>query len=191
MAEALPVPIDKPLSRAYLREFSGWSTAYPPGASEPTSLNVMHNCSLNGEGDLSIRPGLRRVLNTPNPGPIVGDIEHFYTTDGRKAILYAIRDGGYVRFRTAVYNATTKVNAGIAYDSSWYKSDNQGSFAMPSSKAWRFGLGVQYALSPKSELGLATEYMRGGDMRDPSPLIGGKYENPYMVFLSAQYSYKF
>ena len=109
MAEALPVPIDKPLSRAYLREFSGWSTAYPPGASEPTSLNVMHNCSLTGEGDLSIRPGLRRVLNTPNPGPIVGDIEHFYTTDGRKAILYAIRDGGYVRFRTAVYNATTKV----------------------------------------------------------------------------------
>ena len=109
MADTLPVPIDKPLSRAYLREFSGWSTAYPPGASEPTSLSVMHNCSLTGEGDLSIRPGLRRVLNTPNPGPIVGDIEHFYTTDGRKAILYAIRDGGYVRFRTAVYNATTKV----------------------------------------------------------------------------------
>lgn len=89
------------------------------------------------------------------------------------------------------YNATTKVNAGIAYDTSWYKSDNQASFALPSASAWRFGLGVQYALSPKSELGLATEYLRGGNLRDPSPLIGGKFDDPYMVFLSAQYSYKF
>ncbi|HNN08176.1 MAG TPA: outer membrane protein transport protein, partial [Azospira sp.] len=85
------------------------------------------------------------------------------------------------------YNATTKINGGVAYDSSWYKSDNNGSFTMPSSSAWRFGLGVQYTLSPKSELGLAAEYLRGGEMRDPSPLIGGKFDNPYMVFLSAQY----
>lgn len=89
------------------------------------------------------------------------------------------------------YNATTKVNAGVAYDTSWYKSDNHASFSLPSSSAWRFGLGVQYALSPKSEFGLAAEYLRGGDLRDPSPLIGGKFDNPYMVFLSAQYSYKF
>ena len=33
----IPAPIDRPLSRAYLREFTGWSTAYPPGLSEPTS----------------------------------------------------------------------------------------------------------------------------------------------------------
>lgn len=89
------------------------------------------------------------------------------------------------------YNATTKVNAGLAYDTSWYKSNNQASFALPSSQAWRFGLGVQYALSPKSELGVAAEYLHGANMRDPSQLVGGKYDSPYMVFLSANYSYKF
>lgn len=89
------------------------------------------------------------------------------------------------------YSASTRVNAGVAYDSSWYKNNNQASFALPSSDSWRFGLGVQYTLSPKSELGLAAEYLRAGDMRDPSQLIGGKFDNPYMVFLSAQYSYKF
>ena len=36
-----PPPIDKPLARAYLRKFTGWSTAYPPGTSDPTSLRVM------------------------------------------------------------------------------------------------------------------------------------------------------
>jgi len=38
-----PAPIDRPLSRAYLREFTGWSTAYAPGLSDPTSLRVMEN----------------------------------------------------------------------------------------------------------------------------------------------------
>ena len=89
------------------------------------------------------------------------------------------------------YNAATKLNGGIAYDTSWYESDNHASFSMPSSRSWRFGLGMQYELSPKSEFGLAAEYLHAADMRDPSPLIGGKYDNPYMLFLSAQYSYKF
>lgn len=89
------------------------------------------------------------------------------------------------------YSATTRVNAGVAYDSSFYRNDNQASFALPSSQAWRFGVGAQYALSPKSELGVAAEYLRGGNMRDPSQLIGGKYDNPYMAFLSVQYSHKF
>ena len=89
------------------------------------------------------------------------------------------------------YSATTRVNAGVAYDTSWYKSNNQASFALPSSQAWRFGLGAQYTLSPKSELGVAVEYLRGSTMRDSSQLIGGEYSDPYMAFLSAQYSYKF
>ena len=107
-----PPPIDRPLSKAYLRKFTGWSTAAPPGTSDPTSLRVMHNCSVDADGSLRIRPGLQHVLNEPAPGDIVGTFEHFYTTDGRKAILFAYRDvgdGSKVKFCTAVYNSATHV----------------------------------------------------------------------------------
>lgn len=114
------------------------------------------------------------------------------TSNGTVTSSLRLRDTWHVALGARYqYSASTRVNAGVAYDSSWYKHDSQASFALPSSESWRFGLGVQYTLSPKSELGLAAEYLRGGDMRDPSQLIGGKFDNPYMVFLSAQYSYKF
>ena len=58
-----PPPIDRPLSKAYLRKFTGWSTATPPGMSDPTSLRVMHNCNVDTDGSLRIRPGLRRVFS--------------------------------------------------------------------------------------------------------------------------------
>lgn len=89
------------------------------------------------------------------------------------------------------YNPATKINAGVAYDTSWYDDNKQASFALPSSQAWRFGLGAEYTLSPASQLGVAVEYLRGSTMRDPSQLIGGEYSSPYMVFLSVQYSHKF
>ena len=104
-----PPPIDKPLARAYLRRFTGWSTAYPPGMSDPTSLRVMHNCSVAPDGSLRIRPGLRRAFDQPLPGDIVGEFEHFYTTGGKKAILFAVRSGDFVVFRAAVYSAALKV----------------------------------------------------------------------------------
>lgn len=108
-AKAIPAPIDRPLARAYLREFSGWSTAYPPGVSDSSSLREMHNCSVAEDSSLRIRPGLRRVFNTPAPGPIIGDIEPFYTTGGVRALLFACRVGGAVVFRTAVWNNSTKL----------------------------------------------------------------------------------
>jgi hypothetical protein len=55
----LPAPIDRPLSRAYLREFTGWSTEYPPGISEPTSLRIMENVQINRDGSCRVRPGMR------------------------------------------------------------------------------------------------------------------------------------
>lgn len=114
------------------------------------------------------------------------------TNNGTVTSSLRLRDTWHVALGARYqYSASTRVNAGVAYDSSWYKNNNQASFSLPSSDSWRFGLGVQYTLSPKSELGLAAEYLRAGDMRDPSQLIGGKFDNPYMVFLSAQYSYKF
>lgn len=105
--QTIAAPIDRPLSRAYLRKFTGWSTAYPPGMSDPTSLRVMHNCSITADGALRIRPGMRSVFITPADGEIVGTFEHFYIGRGSnlppiKALLFAVREGdGSVGFRVA------------------------------------------------------------------------------------------
>lgn len=108
--KGLPAPIDRPLSRAYLREFSGWSTAYPPGLSEPTSLRVMENVDITRDGAARVRPGLRYLSWQLPPElaggsilglqyPIVGSHEAFYLNDGSKAYLLAYRlVTGYVRF---------------------------------------------------------------------------------------------
>lgn len=96
----MPAPIDRPLSRAYLREFSGWSTAYPPGASQPTSLRKMENMLINREGSIRVRPGLRRFYpRVAGQLPNVGTFEPFYLNDGRKAWLFAVRDMGAVTFQ--------------------------------------------------------------------------------------------
>lgn len=110
-AKKLPAPIDRPLSRAYLREFSGWSTAFSPGLSESTSLRVMENTMINRDGSLRVRPGMRYlsyatppVLESATPGvgitipgvgidvPCVGSHEAFFLNDGTKAYLFAVRE---------------------------------------------------------------------------------------------------
>lgn len=117
MAEkaAIPSPIDRPLSRAYLRQFSGWSTAYPPGLSDPTSLRVMENIYITREGAARIRPGIRSVFTADrwlgNTGDsIVGGFEHFvYDESGRIALLFAVRGSSdLVSFQVVVYNETTQ-----------------------------------------------------------------------------------
>jgi hypothetical protein len=112
--KSLPAPIDRPLSKAYLRQFHGWSTAYPPGLSDPTSLRLMENVQITREGAIRTRPALRSVL-TENvwldqnySSKIVGGFEHFFLNDGRKGLLFAARyPSGKVGFKVAVYNATT------------------------------------------------------------------------------------
>lgn len=103
----IPAPIDRPLSRAYLREFTGWSTAFPPGLSDPTSLRQMKNVWVTREGAASIRPGMRSIfpdgvwLTTD----IVGGFEHFWLDDGRRALLFAVREANNtVGFRVGVYD---------------------------------------------------------------------------------------
>ena len=110
-------PIDRPLSKAYLREFEGWSTAYPPGISEPNSLRKMKNVWVTREGAVSVRPGLRSIfargvfLNTTHQQRMVGSYEHFYLNDGSRAFLYAYRreSDNRVAFAVAAYNETTQV----------------------------------------------------------------------------------
>jgi hypothetical protein len=64
----IPAPIDRPLSKAYLRQFTGWATAEPPGVSDPTSLRVMENVLINRDGSARIRPGLRYLSYAAVPG---------------------------------------------------------------------------------------------------------------------------
>lgn len=109
-----PAPIDRPLSRAYLREFKGWATAYPPGVSDPTSLRIMENAMITREGACRVRPGLRYLNYVTLPdtdtatvgtaawpdNSVVGSHETFFLEDGTKAYLYAAREtDGTVGFR--------------------------------------------------------------------------------------------
>ena len=129
--EAAAPPIDRPLSRSYLREFGGWSTAYPPGISAPSTLRKMENVFVKRDGGASVRPGLRSIfpqdyfLSTP----IVGSFEHFYTNAGNKAILYAVREGGNVVFKGAEYNSTTKKYEQKALTSLGFTVDSNLSFS--------------------------------------------------------------
>lgn len=88
-------------------------------------------------------------------------------------------------------NEKTKLNAGVAFDTSMYKSQSQTSFVIPSGDTWRFGVGMQYALTPESELGFAAEYARAEDSASQSRLISGKYDDPEMFFMSAHYTRRF
>lgn len=117
MAEKASVqhPIDLPNSKAYLREFQGWSTAYPPGLSDPTSLRTMENVLITREGGARVRPALRSVLEKDvwldqnYSLKMVGGFEHFFLNDGSKALLFAARlTGGTVGFRVAVYDSKLK-----------------------------------------------------------------------------------
>jgi long-chain fatty acid transport protein len=90
------------------------------------------------------------------------------------------------------YNAKTKVSAGVAYDNSMYRHQNQANFVIPNGDTWRIGTGVQYVLSPQSDLGLGLEYARSDSSSMPrGGLLSGGYDHPYMVFMAASYSHRF
>lgn len=120
--QKVAAPIDRPLSRAYLREFSGWSNAYPPGLSEPNSLQSIANMWVDRNGSLAVRPGLRFLSYavTPDMDPEVdgtlgtaydlapvGSQEPFYTHDGKRALLFAVREvDGTVGFRAMLMSGS-------------------------------------------------------------------------------------
>lgn len=88
-------------------------------------------------------------------------------------------------------NAQTKLNTGVAFDTSMYKNQSQTSFAIPNGDTWRLGLGMQYSLSSQSELGWAAEYVRSEDSSSSSALISGRYDDPQMFFMSVHYTRRF
>jgi long-chain fatty acid transport protein len=88
-------------------------------------------------------------------------------------------------------NEKTKLNAGVAYDTSMYDSSSDVSFFLPAGDTWRFGTGVEYALSSQSDLGFAFEYASTEKISDSSRLIGGSYNHPELFFMAANYSHRF
>jgi hypothetical protein len=112
--KGMQAPIDRPLASSYLREFHGWSTAYPPGISDPSSLRVMENMLVTRDGALQIRPALQNVLNqvaSLNTGNgddlgIVGSFEQFFVAQSAtytgKAFLFAVRGSATISFRAGL-----------------------------------------------------------------------------------------
>ena len=104
--DGVPAPIDKPLASSYLKGFDGWSTAYPPELSSPTTLRTLENLLVTPEGALKVRPGLRSIFVDDYwlDEPIVGGYEHFLTAGidtAYKAILFAVRRTDHsIVFRT-------------------------------------------------------------------------------------------
>lgn len=86
----------------------------------------------------------------------------------------------------------TRLNFGVAYDTSMYENQDKTSLTLPSGASWRFGTGVQHQLSDKSSIGAAFEYLRSEDARVASPaVLSGSYNDPRMYFLSVNYGYRF
>jgi len=88
-------------------------------------------------------------------------------------------------------NARWRFDGGIAYDTSFYKNQNDGSLTMPSGAAWRFGLGAQYQVDPKSTIGTGFEYLRMQGSGVQSALLGGSYDTGHLYFLTAYYTHRF
>jgi len=86
----------------------------------------------------------------------------------------------------------TRLNFGVAYDSSMYDDKDNTELLLPSGWAWRFGTGVQHQLSEHSSLGTAFEYVYGETAKVSDPeVLSGEYNNPQVYFISANYSYRF
>jgi long-chain fatty acid transport protein len=90
------------------------------------------------------------------------------------------------------YSEKLRLNTGFAYDSSFYKDQQNSSLTLPAGNTWRFGVGAQYQLDKTSSVGLAFEYMRVDTsvVNNLGPL-NGQYNDSKMYFFTANYSAQF
>lgn len=82
-------------------------------------------------------------------------------------------------------------NTGVAFDSSFYRTQNDTSLTMPSGDTWRWGVGARYQLDPASSIGAAFEYAHIDSSQVASPLVKGRYDNPALYFFGINYSRTF
>lgn len=85
-----------------------------------------------------------------------------------------------------------RLNAGVAYDSTVYRSQSDVALTLPTGDEWRFATGAQYQVTPQSNVGFAVSYlhMQSSHVQTPQALKGS-YDNPYLWFASVNYSYQF
>ncbi|MGB3211421.1 MAG: outer membrane protein transport protein [Desulforhopalus sp.] len=86
----------------------------------------------------------------------------------------------------------TRLNFGVAYDTSMYENQDDTSLTLPTGAAWRFGTGIQHRLNDTSSIGAAFEFLSVEDARVVSPaVLSGNYNDPRMYFFSVNYNYLF
>lgn len=85
-----------------------------------------------------------------------------------------------------------RLNAGVAFDSTVYKSQSDVALSLPTGDEWRFATGAQYQMTPQNNIGFAVSYLHMQSSRVQSPeQFKGSYDNPYLWFASVNYSYQF
>jgi long-chain fatty acid transport protein len=90
-----------------------------------------------------------------------------------------------------------KFSGGVAYDSSAVSSENR-TVTLPIGQAWRFGLGAQYQITKKIDLGFAETFIWGGDLSvnqgTPAALRGqvsGSFNDTFFSITTVNVSCKF
>ncbi|GGP27080.1 OmpP1/FadL family transporter [Silvimonas amylolytica] len=84
-----------------------------------------------------------------------------------------------------------RIDGGIAWDSSMYKNQGDGSLTMPAGAAWRFGTGAQYKLDAQSAVGATFEYLRMQGNGVQNPTIKGAFDTGDLFFVALNYSRAF
>ncbi|MBD1575521.1 long-chain fatty acid transporter [Vibrio sp. S11_S32] len=79
-------------------------------------------------------------------------------------------------------------NMGVAFDSSFYRNQDNTSLTVPSGDAWRIGTGVKYQLDETQSIGLAFEYVPIEDSYVQG-LVSGSYDSA-LYFLMMNYSWQ-
>lgn len=90
------------------------------------------------------------------------------------------------------FSTATRLNFGVAYDTSMYDDQGNISLLLPAGAAWRLGTGVQHQLNDRSSLGVAVEWLlsESADVASPD-VLAGSYDNPQMYFIAVNYSFRF
>ncbi|HGY3717818.1 TPA: OmpP1/FadL family transporter [Citrobacter gillenii] len=84
-----------------------------------------------------------------------------------------------------------RINAGVAFDSSPYKTQSDAALSLPTGDEWRFATGAQYQITPTSNIGFAVEYLHMQSSQVKSDILAGEYKKPWLWFASVNYSYQF
>ncbi|HEJ8619877.1 TPA: outer membrane protein transport protein [Klebsiella michiganensis] len=84
-----------------------------------------------------------------------------------------------------------RLNAGIAFDSTPYKTQSDVALTLPTGDEWRFATGAQYQMTSATNIGFAVEYLHMQSSQVNSAAFAGEYNKPWLWFASVNYSYQF